>query len=288
MVVKEGVSLDREPGARAVPALFKVVDLNEDFGRIEPHQERFPAAVEAALFAVLLVPWEDWVDMHDIDWRGFRVPWIYTLEDDIFVRPQPPPSPDTLSWEPQSFQDWDGEEIEGERPMCMRLDAAAAASAPTFLNDMTWSELVLACRSPLFETPIAHFLVHGFLTERMDEFLAHITTMEAALGLQSDYLAQPRSARHRSLRSTARVATRVSGLLGTKGAGEDYRRLFEIRSEFLHGRTMGAVSSDHRNLARNLARKVVSALVTAALVQPAVESRDTYLETLVDKGMALC
>jgi hypothetical protein len=29
-------------------------DLSEDWDRIEPHQERFPTAVEAALFAVLL------------------------------------------------------------------------------------------------------------------------------------------------------------------------------------------------------------------------------------------
>jgi hypothetical protein len=35
------------------------VDLGRDFGAIEPHQKRFATAVEAALFPLLLAPWED-------------------------------------------------------------------------------------------------------------------------------------------------------------------------------------------------------------------------------------
>jgi hypothetical protein len=120
------------------------IDLSEDWGRIEPHQERFPTAVEAALFAVLQAPWEDWVEMPENDWRGFRVPWVYTLSDDIFVRPSPPPSPDTLSWEPDVFCDDDGNVVfETERPIrCGLKDAALEASA--WLNDAAWSELARA------------------------------------------------------------------------------------------------------------------------------------------------
>jgi hypothetical protein len=102
--VKETYPLDLEPGARAVPLLsMRMIDLNRDFGQIEPHREHFPTAVEAALFAVLRAPWEDWVTIPDYDWRGFHVPWVYKLDDDIFVRPPQPPTPETLSWEPHTF-----------------------------------------------------------------------------------------------------------------------------------------------------------------------------------------
>jgi hypothetical protein len=64
-----------------------------------------------------------------------------------------------------------------------------------------------AKRSVLFETPIAHFLVRAFLAEGVDEFLAHITTIEAALGLRSDYQKSFRIApdRHKGMRATDRI-----------------------------------------------------------------------------------
>lgn len=42
--------------------------------------------------------------------------------------------------------------------------------------------LRLAKQSVLFGTPIVHYLVRTFLADGVDEFLAHITTIEAALG----------------------------------------------------------------------------------------------------------
>jgi hypothetical protein len=93
-----------------------------------------------------------------------------------------------------------------------------------------------ARQSPLFETPIAHFLVRAFLSEPLDEFLAQITTIEAALGLASDYdrETRPKIAKGRSV--TACMAARVDALLDTKTDGAEYRRLFDFRSLFLHGR----------------------------------------------------
>jgi hypothetical protein len=60
LVVEETRQQDREPEERASPFLYEL--LNADWGRIEPHQERFPTAVEGALFGVLQAPWEDWVE----------------------------------------------------------------------------------------------------------------------------------------------------------------------------------------------------------------------------------
>jgi hypothetical protein len=186
LVVEETCPLDQEPGARALTFLDQTVEI-ADWGRIEPHQERFPTAVEDALFAILRAPWEDWVEMPEDDWRGFRVPWVYTLSDDIFVWPQAPRSPDTLTWRPDfCFDEDDNVVFETEQPERLNLNDAAAVEAPNLLNNEVWCELKRAQQSPLFETPIAHFLVRAFHSDGVDEFLAHITTIEAALGLESD------------------------------------------------------------------------------------------------------
>jgi len=284
LVVEERVRLNVEPGARAVPVLF--MDLSQDLGRIEPHKGRFPPAVEDALFFTLLAPWEDWAEMRGVDWRGFRIPWVYTVDEDLFVRPQPPPSPDTLSWELHSFDDGYGNTIEKERPVRLPLDDAAAAGLGGFDNSR-WATVMQACRSALFQTPIAHFFVRAFLAEHVDEFLAHITTIEAALGSRSDYnrTARPKPDRHKGPSATQRMAARVAAHLGRAGFAKDYEHLFNSRSEFLHGRAMGTISTDDRVLARRLARQVVSELVQAASGPPV--AREVFLDFLLDQGAGL-
>jgi hypothetical protein len=285
LVVEEACPLDQEPGARPLTILDQIVEI-ADWGRIEPHKGRFPTAVEGALFAVLLAPWEDWVEMAEDHWRGFRVPWVYTLSDDIFVWPPSPPSPDTLSWRPDIYFDADDNVVfETEQPERLDLNDAAAVEAPNLLNDEVWCELARAKQSPLFETPIAHFLVHAFLTDGVDEFLAHITTIEAALGLQSDYDRKTRPKIAKRLGPTACVATRVSSLLGAKTDGEDYCRLFDIRSLFLHGREMEAIPGEERIAARRLARRVVNGLVKVALAEQTRRCREDYLNDLLTQGL---
>ena len=283
LVVKEVVPLDGEPGARAVPALF--MDMRRDFGEIEPHKKRFTGVVEAALFALLLLPWEDWAKYRDLDWRGFLAPWIYTVDDDIFVRPSPPPSPETLHWEPDIRTDQHGEEIELDRPTCLPL-GECSAEAPAWLNDTAWSELMFARQSPLFGSPIAHFLVRAFLTEGIDEFLAHITVVEAALGLSIDQ-SRPKLRCGKKPTATNRVAARLSTLLGESMAFSDFKRLFRARSEFLHGRSTSLISSNDRILARRLARGAVATLIKAALAIPAPSCRKAYLDKLLDDGSDL-
>lgn len=267
LVIRKTFVLDRSPQERAIPMLFEKG--GQDWGAIEPHRQRIPAAVERALFAILLAPWEDWVKAPKGYWRGFDVPWVYQLNDDIFVRPLPPPSPDTLSWG-EPFLDEVGEEVFGsERPDRLPLNDGKAA-APEWLNDARWSEITCAWQTALFETPIAHFFVKAFLAEDpLDEFLAHVATIEAALGLKTDYPG-----------ATKRVAARVSALLENKACGRNYCCVFDIRSTFLHGRKMGAIPSEERVKARRLAREVVSALVKAALTEPIPQSRPAYLTSL--------
>jgi len=181
---------------------------------------------------------------------GSGVPWVYTLSDDLFDRPPRPPSPDTLSWAPKDC-DFAGN-LAGGAPQPSRYSIKdAGAEASEWLNDAAWSKLVCAYQSPLFDTLIAHFFVRAFLAEPIDEFLSHIITIEAALGLQSDYggKAMPKVGGRRQLGATGLMAARVSALLGARTDGEDYRRLFGIRSAFVHGRTMA------RNLGQGTIRR---------------------------------
>jgi hypothetical protein len=67
---------------------------------------------------------------------------------------------------------------------------------------------------------------------------------------------------------------------------DDYERLFNKRSAFLHGRLMDAISTNERILARFLARQVVEALISASNAAQ-VESREDFLDNFLDCGTPL-
>ncbi len=285
LVVEETVAFKQGPEARAVP-MFSI-DFSQDLGRVEPHKGRFPRALEDALFFLLLAPWENWSTMPEVDWRGFRVPWAHTIDSDLFVRLSSPSSPDTLSWEDRIYDDGDGGTYEEERPVELRLEDNAPTEL-TVWDQSRWTMVEQAKRSVLFETPIAHFLVRAFLAEGVDEFLAHITTIEAALGLRADYHKSFRIApdRHKKMRATTRMRGRVAGLLGGRSHADQYEQLFDIRSAFLHGRAMTDISTQEQVMARSLARQVVEGLILATQAGP-VPSREDFLDGLLDAGASL-
>jgi hypothetical protein len=264
-----------------------LVDLSEDFGRIEPHKGRFPAAVEDALFFLLLAPWETIARYSDIDWRGFRVPWVYTVDADLFIRPQIVPSPDSLNWEERTVWDACGQAFDVMAPVGLPLEQQAETELKLW-DQARWDVVQQARRTPLFETPIVHFFVRAFLADGIDEAMSHMTTIEAALGLHADYDPAQRVLpdRHRKLNATKRMRGRVAGLLASGVAGTEYKQLFDIRSAFLHGRPMQAVSSAERLRTRLLARQVVEALVLSASECP-VTTRESFLDTLLDRGLTL-
>ncbi|WP_294539811.1 hypothetical protein [uncultured Rhodoblastus sp.] len=223
--------------------------------------------------------------MPDIDWRGFRTPWIHTIDDDLFNEPSPPPSADRLSLEPDYYQDEWGEEVELERPIALPLDDAAALQL-TLLTDSAWKKLVTARATDLFETPIAHFLVRAFLADGMDEVMAHMTAIEAAVGLEMDHRweLRPKPHAHKSVKSTQRVAARVAALLTDCTSVKDYNDLFELRCTFVHGRAgIQKVSTERRIMARSLARKVARRLVDVAV--QANRPRTDVLNDLLNEGL---
>lgn len=285
LVVSEQVPHDDiGPEGRRLPGLF--MDLGQDFGRIEPYGTGLPPSVEAALFGLLTIPWERIGGLREVEWRGFGVPWVYTLDSDVFARRAPPPSPDSLSWEPAGYIDNDGIEHEYERPITYPLDDGSEDDI-VWLNDTAWSDIMEARETALFDRPVAHFFVRGFRSDGIDEFLAHISTIEAALGLPLDH--DPRARRKingKNPGATHRVSLRIAGLLGDRGCGEVYSRLFGLRSDFLHGKSMADISGNDRRNARELARKVVCALIGAASSNPMV-NREDLLDQILDSGSRL-
>jgi hypothetical protein len=268
------------PEGRAAPLLFMPVD--RDYGRIDPHKSRLPRVVEVALFFLLLAPWENWSQVPHAYWRRFQVPWVYTVDDDIFVRPNSPPSPDDLSLELQPLTDARGEVVDVELPVVNPLEGVDLCS----WDDKGWQTLARALNSPLFETPVVHFFVRAFLANGVDEVLAHLTAIEAALGIQADYIPRLRTS-HASIGATRRLASRIAALLGDVEFSKQYDDLFTVRCEYLHGRAMEAISSAKRVCARKLSRQVVAALVKVA-AETAVASRGDYLNELLDRGVCLC
>ncbi|WP_293682248.1 hypothetical protein [uncultured Phenylobacterium sp.] len=262
LIVRERVAVEHEPGRRAFPFLF---DAREDFARIEPHKRRYPLVVEQAIFALLLAPWEDLVEHADFNWRAFQIPWVYTVEDDLFVRPAALPSADSLTWETQHVDDGTEEGDEYERPAAFHFEPPIGA-LDNVVSDERWLAVERALASDLFTTPIAHFLVAAFLGEGIDEFIGHLTALEASLGLRAD------QSREKVL------SARISALLHDPAAATIYGELFNLRSEYVHGRAMGVISGAARVAARRLARQVADALVGSVL--DPTDDRHAYLQRL--------
>lgn len=276
LIVEEQVPVPERAGQRAMPFLYE--SWNRDLGAIDPHAGIHPGAVRDALFGLLLAPWEDWHSL-ETDWRGFLVPWIYVATDDLFVRPRPVPTADTLSWEDAFHQEEDGEVVEYERPVRINLDDDARTVLAGF-DHAWWARIEAALATSLFETPVKHFLVRAAFSEGMEQIMAHMTTIEAALGLRADFnqAGRPKGTR---MAPGDRMAKRVETLLGDPQAGSDYADLFETRSAFVHGRSIhGLVPSRDRTLARRLARRVTVALFDAAIGPAGQTARADYLNGL--------
>jgi hypothetical protein len=235
---------------------------------------------------LILAPWEEWSTMQEVDWRGFRIPWIYTVDEDLFIRPATPPSADSLTLEPWIVDD-DGEDLELERPTELPL-SDDARSGLALLTDQAWRHLETARATQLFETPIAHFLVRAFLSDGIDEVMAHMTAIEAAVGLEMDHKAfmRPKPDPHKGVTATNRVAARIGALLKDKSSVQAYKELFELRSQFVHGRGgLQKMSTPQRVLARSLARSVAAGIVDLALQGP--RPRVDVLSDLLDQGAPL-
>ncbi|HIE1802732.1 TPA: hypothetical protein ACXJVD_000828 [Pseudomonas aeruginosa] len=223
--------------------------------------------------------------MTEVDWRGFQLPWVYTVDDDLCAFPHPPPPPERLSWEPYSYQVDHDEWEESERPMWLRTWATAEDVRQAL--EARWALLQAASTqaSELFSTPVEHFLVRAFLSDSIDEVMAHLIMIEAAFGAEADHRRKLRlTGDNHDESPTRRVAARLSAAIVEPGAAKEYLDLYDMRCTYVHGRPEGRIiSTQQRVLARRLAREAANALVGLAQAQ---QVREIVLLDLLNRGVA--
>lgn len=277
LVVEELAPVADSPSARAMPVLDAPVE--HDWGEVRPHEAHWPQAVEDALFFLLLAPWERWTEMPRTDIYGFRIPWVHTVDSDLFKHPVVPPSTDTLTFTPVIWQDHESEE-----PARISLHEDATAGLQ-LINESAWASLENAKSAGLFDTPVQHFILRAFRAAGVDSFLAHITAIEAAVGAPTDYRRRERTT-HKSMNGPDRVAARLGGLLGDSTASIEYARLFETRCAYIHGRSgIAPIATADRVSARSLARRAARALIEHEPAASAGLTRPQLLEQLLEEGI---
>lgn len=284
LVVEEQISINHGADGRELYRFH--FDALEDHGRIEPHQGKHPEAVERALFWLALAPWESWVESPKFVWRGFHVPWVYTVDHDLFATLKQPPSPDTLSWQEHLVYTEDGEPVEESRPISIWLSQDIDAELGEHFN-LRGAAISCFDNLQLLQTPMAHFFIRAYLSDGIDEFLAHLLTIEAGIGLPSDPSRKDTTGKKTAdtRGASERIVARLAALLDVQSA-ESYRGLFKARSHFLHGRSMPAIPAHQRILARSLARRVVDTLVQANQAEPSLE-RGAFVDSLFNQGANL-
>lgn len=276
LVVRDTNVVEHASGPPSIARILASVDS----GACNPHLEKLPAPIEKTLFFMLLAPWEDWVE-ESLGWRPFLLPWMYRPARSIFEVPAVPKSAQTLSWQPCYGVAADGSEYEDESPITIPV-YPEGAGFPDWFNESRWRNVQTALCSVLFQGPVLHFFVRAYHEDGIDEFMAHIMAIEAALGTRSDHLPSVKSKEAGRLRSaTGRVVARVEALLGCKADGALYAQLYQLRSTYIHGDQMRELVHDDRRAARRLARRVVLKLSELALTISATESRDAVLENLM-------
>jgi len=177
--------------------------------------------------------------------------------------------------------------VELERPLTLDLDRAAEQLSEV-VNDRSWTMACAARATPLLQGPVAHFLVTGFVSQGVDQVLAHLLIIEAALGSAYDYGkgTPPRSIVRPKVRNAGRLKRRVAGLLQSEDAATIFDRLFQLRSDYLHGRQTRPISSSERNQARSLARRTATALIDLAEACPTT-AREDLMDQILEAGFSL-
>ncbi len=115
-----------------------------------------------------------------------------------------------------------------------------------------------------------YFFLNGYETDGINEFISHITTIEAALG-------------YREQQMTAKLKERISTLLRDNTYGDIFANLYDKRGEYIHGReNISNISLKERIEVRNLAQKIVNALIERATTTE-IQSREEFLDELFEK-----
>ncbi|MFA1240837.1 hypothetical protein ACCC84_21250 [Serratia odorifera] len=280
LVVEESVALPKEFDDRYwhLPLWHTRKDQP---GTVYPYNNHYPAAVESAIFRLMLAPWEQWLDDLYNSWHPFHIPWVHTITDDIFRHQDTIPSATTLTWDCRSWpEDEAGDWLEHEVPYDNGICVSMGQLAP-FVDPQINSFLGIAISRGLINTAAQHQFVKAFLSDDIDEFLAHIVVIDACLGEKS--VNKDLEKRLKKLGSTGRLKYRLVGLLNDASAKESMHILYKVRSDYVHGNALEKIPAEYLLQARILARQVLNAVIAAAGHSPDI-SREELLDGTLRRG----
>lgn len=189
--------------------------------------------------------WQRW-------WKGFEVPFIIVVDDDLLTSPQYMPDVSKLSTEP--FIDAEtGEEIGETLTMAILFDEEETTAFKYFIRQI---EGIFNILTPLdqkwkFLEVSLGFFVKAFFSKGLEQLLWHITTLEALLG-KNEY------------GSTKRLASRISSICGETNEKREniknqFLELYDFRCDLVHGNNFQKkqVYVGHLYRARLLARQTL-------------------------------
>lgn len=282
LVVREEVELHPKISHRTYD--FLSTSLERDYGAIKPYYQRYPDAFNLSLFGLLLAPWEEWVTHIEIEWKAFHVKWVHTVENDLFSNQKNIPDADTLTWNYSYYNDNDGNEHEIYHPAELPNNCPLGALA-LVVNNQLMADIGTAINNGLINEAARHHFIKAFLSDGIDEFLAHIVVIDACLGEPHGLEEKLNLTKdEKKLKPTGRLKYRLVGLLDDSSVKASIDTLYRIRSEYVHGRDMAEISGSDKNLARVLARKTLFEIVKMVQRSPKIEKLE-LLTSLLRKGM---
>ncbi|MGA9868098.1 MAG: hypothetical protein WBQ75_16860 [Acetobacteraceae bacterium] len=257
LVVRETRPIITPLRSRLYPWLDRLTDDPHE-RHVTAHLSPLPSIMERGLFVIWMLPWEDWLRWHD-DWRPFKVPWCYTVVDDPLDSPSPPPDSSTLTWQPNFYRTDAGEEVELEVPVELPLDVEKVGRLQDHL-EAAWNLANLAREPAVLSDNVIHFVNRAFREGGIDEFLAHIVAIEAAVGLPREH--------------TTATRRRIGRLMQDSQAVADMERLYSSRNEFLHGRDVDDLRVADLIEMRKMARAIIEKLLSRAHHYPGLARLD--------------
>jgi len=271
---------------------FQVIAKGVGSSTISRRLTQLPLPVEKGLRTLVLYDWKQiWQEQDEksaiekrVGWRGFGVPAIITVTDDLLGWPVWLPSAEKIEME----DDMDDEDnANGEKPAwpIFSLDEKESKKLTETLVELHDALSSLESNKEAeFLRNAAGFLLKGFLSERLEQLLWHMIAIEAALGEQL------------SNESVTRVMQRRLGLIlgeteaSRKEVGKAFYNLYSIRSGLVHGDHLRKdVFEGHLAEARKLARAAVvwairgfSLLAKKGNVTPTLAPKRSDLLRLLD------
>jgi hypothetical protein len=190
---------------------------------------------------------DDW--WHD-GFRGFHIPFILSVSDDLLASPNAAPNLSPLMIE--TFIDDETGEQCGEVPVIWtELGSSGTDAFEAFIHriETLFAQLCATPQQWAFFDVACGYFMKAFWSQGLEQMLWHITTIEALLGENTGSL-------------TKLLRERLAATLGRDKQSKTTIRkqfgdLYETRSRLVHGDTLegGSIKSLHH--ARNFARRLL-------------------------------